>query len=76
MASGVTGAIGGSVLAAATHGIAMGTDRMLRASEQLVTAIDPGTIVDAKLGRVQVLASAELVRVHDELVGTLVDTLA
>lgn len=56
--------------------MAAGQDRMLRASERLVADVEPAAIVDRELGEAQLLAAAEVARSYDEMMGTLVDTIA
>ena len=69
-------AIGASMLVSASQGIAHGQSRMLAASERMLAGVEPVDVVEHKLGQAQILVSAALARSYDELLGSLVDTLA
>ena len=74
----VSAVVGGSGLfAAASRGVAAGAAKFDGASARLVGAPDDvGAMVDQKLAANQIIASTKVMRVADELTGTLIDTLA
>ena len=62
---------------AALLGIQRGQEGLSQAArETLESGADPGAVVEMKLARAQLEASAKVARVLDESMGTLIDTLA
>ncbi len=68
------GGIGGAYASALT-GIARGNARAMAAGKVLTQDVDPEAIVELKLAKAQVKASAKVVKHIDEMVGTLIDAL-
>lgn len=54
----------------------MGQNRMAEAATVLATDVDPAAIVELELGKAQVAMGAKVARAYDEMMGTLIDTLA
>jgi hypothetical protein len=75
MGSGMVGSVS-SPFASAAHAMTMGQNRMAEAATVLAKDVDPAAIVELELGKAQVKIGAKLARAADEMMGTLIDTLA